>query len=77
MKKINICPRCGSTDIKIEMGPLVGTGKPNPYVCQNCGFSSMFFPEIDNEKAKEVKVKKEKILSTHPNHLIQVMESFW
>jgi len=55
--KVLICPRCGSTDVELESDELSGTGKPNPYVCNNCGFMSFIFPEINTKEAKKIKVK--------------------
>jgi ribosomal protein S27AE len=50
MKKQLICPRCKSTDISNDFSNagMVATGLfNNRKKCNNCGYSSDFFPEIE------------------------------
>jgi len=62
-KFITICPKCNSTDVKTDFSNpgLVGTGLfVNAKVCNNCGYSSNFFPEIEEDKLpEEKKIKKQ------------------
>ncbi|OIO40335.1 hypothetical protein CO154_01380 [Candidatus Pacearchaeota archaeon CG_4_9_14_3_um_filter_31_7] len=53
-KYVKICPKCNSLDVKIDMqGALVAFGLPAIYICNDCGFKSYIFPEIDlNEVEK-------------------------
>lgn len=57
VKRVKICPKCGSRDISITKGFLPGI-IPGEHVCQNCGFVSVLFPEVSLEEAKKIKVKK-------------------
>lgn len=59
MVYVRVCPRCGSHNVKMSRTPLVGyLGYHTPNVCQNCGFTSVFFPEVQLEQAKKIEVKK-------------------
>ena len=51
---VRVCPECGSTDIS----PITMTGyiSQPTYVCNNCGFQSTIFPEVD---MADLKGKKE------------------
>ncbi|MFA5992248.1 MAG: hypothetical protein WC796_00910 [Candidatus Pacearchaeota archaeon] len=58
-KYVKICPRCGSTNIKMDVGDASGT----PYLikCLNCGLDKFDkFPfkgllEVEESKAKKLK----------------------
>ena len=64
-EKVFVCPRCGSTDIKYwktnrgTFYPYLFNINPSTYFCQNCNYNSYVFPEIDADKAKKIKVKKD------------------
>ena len=56
---IKVCPRCGSHKIKLSRTPLVGyLGFHTPNICENCGFSSIIFPEVSRKEAKKIKPAK-------------------
>ena len=76
-KFFTVCPKCGSLDVSSDFSnpALVATGLiNNAKVCNNCGYSSYFFPEkqIDKKKSRESKKsktsnkKKPPQLRTHP-----------
>jgi len=47
---VKICPRCKSIQIKMELISGWFIGLPPSFKCQDCGFRSKFFPEIEVEK---------------------------
>ncbi|MBI2452410.1 hypothetical protein HYV50_05030 [Candidatus Pacearchaeota archaeon] len=52
------CPKCGSEDIQMVAGGLIGS-----WMCKNCGFSGSIFPEkpiIVSEQQINKKLKKKK-----------------
>ena len=59
-KKIKICPRCGSTKIKIPPAGL-DIKMTFPDYCEDCGTIGIF-PLIEKDKLEKInKMKKEKI----------------
>ena len=40
MLKIRICPRCGSENVQMVAGGIMGM-----WMCADCGFSGSVFPE--------------------------------
>ena len=46
---IRICPKCKSTNVEADLSAQsYGQGSFfNAYVCNDCGFTSQFFPEIE------------------------------
>ncbi len=54
-----VCPKCKSLNIKTELRSGWFIGLPPAFKCQDCGFKSKFFPEVEidanNLKEKEVK----------------------
>jgi hypothetical protein len=62
MTKQRICPRCKSMDVSADMSSqavAIGTFN-NSYICNKCGFESMFFPEIEITEKKQTKHTKKK-----------------
>ena len=64
-KYIKFCPKCNSIDISQDKSTMQSLGfLPTKYICNNCGYTSFNFPEIDvNEldKLHPQKNKKQKI----------------
>ncbi len=52
MTFVKVCPKCGGEDVKIDPNnPKAAAGFSTPsYLCLGCGFSGIFFPEIEKEK---------------------------
>jgi len=77
-KSVTICPKCNSTHIGTDFSnpALVSTGLfNNAKVCNNCGYSANFFPEVEADNLPEVKqIKKEEkrdlVNTTHEKILI-------
>jgi transposase-like protein len=53
-----ICPKCKSKNVSVDLSVRAyGQGSIfNSYTCNDCGYTSILFPEITKEK----KVKKKK-----------------
>lgn len=57
--KINICPKCKSKNVeKMTAGFLDIIGIGDNFVCRDCGFSSLVFPEVDVLDKKDLEVIK-------------------
>ncbi len=57
---VRICPKCNSTDISTDFSnpALNATGLfNNAYVCNNCGNTGNFFPEVERATLDPVKGK--------------------
>ena len=55
MTNQRICPKCKSTDVSANLSSqavAIGTFN-NSYICNKCGYESMFFPEIETKKTKK------------------------
>lgn len=48
---IRVCPRCGSRDVT---SPRIGRVITLGYLCSNCGFYSVLFPEVGLKEAKKL-----------------------
>ncbi len=48
MKKLLVCPECGSTEIELDTGGY--TGK---YYCKNCGYVGSYILEMTEGEYKE------------------------
>ncbi len=57
MAKIPICPKCNSTEIRLETS-ISGWLLPEKWVCDKCGYTGILVKEIDTEKQTG---KKEKL----------------
>ena len=51
-KTVKICPKCGSEDLSSDLSvqSYAQGGFFNNMVCNNCGFSGQFFPEMDKKE---------------------------
>jgi len=47
------CPRCKSFDVKKEITASLAFGVPQNWICNNCGFLNMIFPELKKLKSKK------------------------
>ncbi len=50
MKRVLVCPICGSTEIELDSGGY--TGK---YYCKNCGYVGSFIIEMTESEYEELK----------------------
>jgi len=69
-KTITKCPKCGSSCISADLtnAASVLTGS-NQRMCNDCGYSSTFFPEVDineEQKTNRKSNKKDSINSKKP-----------
>lgn len=55
--KIRYCPKCKSTDVKINITASAVFGAPQKWRCMECGYESdSIFPEKEiQEKKKQIK----------------------
>ena len=82
---IKFCPKCNSIDIYQDKSTMQSLGYlPTKYICNNCGYSSFNFPEIDvNEldklhpqkkpETKESKNQSELIDTSYGKFYVRVM----
>ena len=50
MEKYRICPKCKSKDVKLDWRTgIIGLTAIDKFICNKCGYTSAFFPEIDEE----------------------------
>ena len=47
------CPRCKSKNVEIKATAMIGIGAPQNWVCNNCGYSNIVFPELKKLKTKK------------------------
>jgi len=53
---IRICPNCNSTNVSRDFtNPLIVRVGLESFVCNNCGHTGNFFPEVEKNKLKPVK----------------------
>lgn len=74
---ITICPKCNSTDVKTDFSnpTLVATGLfNNSKVCNDCGYSGNFFPEV--QKA-DIPPKKKAEKRDYVNTTAKNMKFWW
>ena len=50
-----VCPKCKSTNVRKEMNALLSLGAPQNWICNDCGYSNIVFPELKNKKLKKLK----------------------
>jgi Zn ribbon nucleic-acid-binding protein len=64
MKKLFVCPKCGSTDAKTPMIYEGGVGRLQPNIdirkCGDCGYQGPFL-KINEDELEEVKKKIKKV----------------
>jgi predicted nucleic-acid-binding Zn-ribbon protein len=53
MKNKTFCPKCKSTDVKKDITVSLAIGMPQNWICNNCGYSNMIFPELGNEEGED------------------------
>lgn len=59
IKKLNICPRCHSSNYYISNTDGLITGHTGAYLCNSCGFEGVIFPQISlNEISKFKKINQ-------------------
>ncbi len=51
MASVKVCPKCGSENVKHDpQNAKAAAGfSPPVYLCLDCGFSGLLFPEIDRK----------------------------
>jgi len=54
LKKIRFCPKCKSTDIEGDLSVQSFVEGYNRFKCNKCGYSGMFFPEVDEKEYKKI-----------------------
>ena len=52
---VRACPKCGATNFHKESDVSVIAGGSGIFVCDNCGFSAPFFPEVKKSSIKNFK----------------------
>ncbi|MFW9974195.1 MAG: hypothetical protein ACFFDQ_02865 [Candidatus Thorarchaeota archaeon] len=57
VRKIRVCPKCGSDKIRTAKTSVSGWLVPNHYYCEekDCGYSGTLYVEIDVEEAEQLK----------------------
>ena len=55
LKEITICPKCYSSNYYISNNDGLITGQPGMYVCNNCGFEGVIFPQMSLDEIHELK----------------------
>ncbi|MBI2971601.1 MAG: hypothetical protein HYY37_04265 [Candidatus Aenigmarchaeota archaeon] len=61
--KLRICPRCNSPKVSAESFLFFLSGM---YLCQNCGYKSSLFPEIEVKNVMDVKKIRLKKMKKRP-----------
>ena len=54
-KYVTACPKCGSSNHHKENDISSIAGGTGIFVCNNCGYSSPFFPEVKIDRLKDFK----------------------
>ena len=58
-KYTKFCPKCNSIDIRQDKSTMQSLGYlPTKHICNDCGYSSFNFPEIDINKINKLHYKK-------------------
>ena len=56
---IKFCPKCSSIDIYQDKSAMQSLGfLPTKYICNNCGYTSFNFPEIDVDELDKIHPQK-------------------
>ena len=60
-KFVKVCPKCGSVDYHKESDLSFLAAGSGFFVCNNCGYSAQFFPEVTIDKLGKFRlnIKKE------------------
>ena len=53
-KKVEVCPRCGSTNIKLS-SKFDAWLMPKQYVCYDCGYNGPIILELEEDQSKTKK----------------------
>ena len=54
-RKITICPKCYSSNYYISNNDGLITGRKGMYICNNCGFEGIVFPQMSLDKIPKFK----------------------
>lgn len=70
IKYKKICPKCASTNIKVDFSnPVVwDMGTPSKYICKSCSHMAYFFPEVSANKIKDYQSEFKKELAKGSIH---------
>ncbi len=56
---VKFCPKCNSIDIYQDKSTMQSLGfLPTKYICNNCGYTSFNFPEIDIDELDKIHPQK-------------------
>jgi predicted RNA-binding Zn-ribbon protein involved in translation (DUF1610 family) len=55
VRKIRVCPKCGSSKIKDAKTSVSGWLVPTTYYCEDCGYSGTLYVEVDIDEAEKLK----------------------
>ncbi|MBI5148445.1 hypothetical protein HZA33_02080 [Candidatus Pacearchaeota archaeon] len=59
---VKICPQCKSLEVRTNFkAAQIAIGAPTDYSCEQCGFTSVIFPEIETEAEMDKEQIKEEI----------------
>jgi len=53
MEGKRFCPRCRSFNVKINITASLVLGAPQNWICNDCGYSNIVFPELKKLKSKK------------------------
>ena len=56
MKK-KFCPKCKSFNVEKEFNVLLAAGVPQKWICKECGYYGIIFPEVDEKNINKIKRK--------------------
>lgn len=76
-KYVKICPNCKSIDVGSERSTMQQTGiLPTRYICNNCGFASFAFPEIDLNDYEKIPKKENTAMGLEKGDLEKIDTSY-
>ena len=55
LNRITICPLCHSTNYHILNNDGLITGQTGMYICNDCGFEGVMFPQVNLDEIHELK----------------------
>lgn len=47
------CPKCKSFNVKKEITASLALGAPQNWICNDCGYTNMLFPELKTKNSKK------------------------